>query len=72
MAKKSIEELIGRALTDKEFRDRLLQSPEATLNAEGYEATPEVVEAIKSANPEEIHAVAKGVEDQLQQRKAAI
>jgi hypothetical protein len=71
MAKKSVEELIGRALTDKAFRDRLLASPEATLNAEGYEVGPEVIEAIKSSNPDEVNAVAQGVESQLANRKAA-
>ena len=71
MAKKSVDELIGRALTDKAFRDRLLASPDATLREEGYEVGPEVVEAIKSVNPEEINAVAQGVENQLANRKAA-
>ncbi|UQA58899.1 Franean1_4349 family RiPP [Polyangium aurulentum] len=71
MAKKSVEELIGRALTDKAFRDRLLASPEATLSSEGYEATPDIVEAIKSANPDEVNAVAQGLESQLANRKAA-
>jgi hypothetical protein len=71
MAKKSVEELIGRALTDKEFRDRLLASPEATLDAEGYDVAPEVIEAIKSSNPDEVNAVAQGLENQLANRKAA-
>jgi hypothetical protein len=71
MANKSVEELIGRALTDKEFRDRLLASPEATLKAEGYDVAPEVIEAIKSANPDEVNAVAQGLENQLANRKAA-
>jgi hypothetical protein len=71
MVKKSVEELIGRALTDKTFRDRLLASPEATLSSEGYEVGPEVIEAIKSANPDEVNAVAQGLETQLANRKAA-
>jgi hypothetical protein len=71
MAKKNVEELIGRALTDKAFRDSLLASPEATLKAEGYDVSPEVIDAIKSANPEEINAVAQGLENQLAHRKAA-
>jgi len=71
MAKKSVEELIGRALTDKAFRDRLLAAPEKTLAEEEYEAGPEIIEAIKSANPDEVNAVAAGVENQLANRKAA-
>jgi hypothetical protein len=69
--KKSVEELIGRALTDAAFRDRLLSAPEETLDAEGYDLGPEVVEAIKAANPEDIKAMAQGIENQIAQRRAA-
>ena len=69
--KKTVEDLIGHAMNDKSFRDRLLASPEATLEAEGYEATPEVIAAIKSANHEELNRVASGVEQELAGRKAA-
>ncbi|MDC3961297.1 Franean1_4349 family RiPP [Polyangium jinanense] len=71
MSKKSVEELIGRALTDVEFRKKLLAAPEATLTAEGYEAVPEVIEAIKNANPDEVNAMAQGLESQMANRKAA-
>jgi hypothetical protein len=71
MAKKTVEELIGRALTDSDFRNKLLGSPEATLAEEGYEVGPEVIEAIKSANPDEVNAVAQGLENKFANRKAA-
>lgn len=71
MKKKSMEELIGQALTDKAFRERLLKSPQETLEAEGYEATPEVIEAIKATNPDDVNNVAQGFENQLAERKAA-
>lgn len=66
--KKSVEDLIGHALSDKSFRDRLLASPEATLDAEGYEVTPEVIQAIKSANLDELSAFEKNTAE----RKAAV
>lgn len=59
--KKSVEDLIGHALSDKSFMDRLLASPEATLEAEGYEATPEVIQAIKTAKVEDLEAFEKNV-----------
>ncbi|MDI1483923.1 Franean1_4349 family RiPP [Polyangium sp. y55x31] len=71
MSKKSVEELIGRALTDAKFREKLLASPESTLVEEGYEVGPEVIEAIKSTSPAEVQAVAKEFESQIAQRKAA-
>ncbi len=67
MAKKSVEDLIGHAMSDKEFRTRLLASPEETLKAEGYEVGPEVIEAIKNANPEDAGAF----ETNSAERKAA-
>jgi Ribosomally synthesized peptide prototyped by Frankia Franean1_4349. len=65
--KKSIEDLVGHALSDKAFRDRLLASPEATLEAEGYEVSPEVIQAIKSANLDDLSAFENSTAD----RKAA-
>jgi hypothetical protein len=65
--KKSIEDLIGHALSDKSFRDRLIASPEATLDAEGYEVSPEVIQAIKSANLDDLSAFEQNTAD----RKAA-
>lgn len=65
--KKSIEDLIGHALSDKSFRDRLLASPEATLTDEGYEVSPEVVQAIKSANLDDLSKFESNTAD----RKAA-
>lgn len=69
MAKKSVEDLVGHAMSDKEFRTRLLASPEETLKAEGYEVGPEVIEAIKAANADDFKAV--GSEGELGARKAA-
>ncbi len=71
MSKKTMEDLIGRTLTDSAFRDRLLADPEKTLADEGYEVDPKVVEGIKNANPDDIRAMTAGVEAQLAQRKAA-
>lgn len=54
--RKSVEDLVGHALTDRSFRRRLRANPEETLREEGYEVTPEIVEAIRSANHDEIEA----------------
>ncbi len=43
--------IIGRAVTDADFRKRLLADPAATLEAEGFEADPELVEAIRKVDP---------------------
>lgn len=69
--KKTVEDLIGHAMSDKSFRDRLLASPEETLAAEGYEVGPEVIEGIKAANADDANKFATNLEADTAQRKAA-
>lgn len=47
-ARATIGELVARAEADAAFRARLVADLEAALEAEGYEATPSVVEALRS------------------------
>ncbi len=56
--KKTLEDLLGHALSDEHFRRRLFANPEATLAAEGYEVTPEVLGVIKNANPDDLESIA--------------
>lgn len=52
-------ELIGRVLTDSDFRASLLKDPEGTLKAEGIEVDPAIVEAISGMDAEALdHAIA--------------
>lgn len=67
--KKNVEDLIGHAMADSSFRNRLLRSPEATLEAEGYEATPELLEAIRSTSQDDINAA---LESGMGNRRAAM
>lgn len=69
--KKTVEDLIGHAMSDKSFRDRLLASPEETLQAEGYEVGPDVIEAIKTANADAANKMADAFEHDSAQRKAS-
>jgi hypothetical protein len=69
--KKTVEDLIGHAMSDKSFRTRLLASPEETLAAEGYDVGPEVIEAIKAANADDANKLADAFESDSAQRKAA-
>jgi hypothetical protein len=70
--KKNTEELIGHVLTDKEFRTKLLADPEVILAAEGYEVSPEVLEALKKINPEDVDTLAQDFEKKFASRRAAI
>jgi hypothetical protein len=46
-ARAEIEEIVARSEADAAFRSRLVAHLEAALEAEGYEATPSVVAALR-------------------------
>ena len=46
-ARAEIEQIVARAEADAAFRTRLVADLEAALEAEGYEATPSVVAALR-------------------------
>jgi len=41
-------ELVGRAIQDSEFRNKLLADPAAVVAAEGYELTDPQIEALRN------------------------
>ena len=46
-ARTQLDDIVGRAEADAEFRKRLVADLEAALEAEGYERDPAVVEALR-------------------------
>lgn len=65
------EELIGRAIIDADFRARLLADPAGTIQAEGFEVEPQLVEQLKNIDPAAAEAAARGLDAALAERKAA-
>lgn len=59
-------ELIGRAITDHDFRERFLADPQKTLDEEGYslKLSPEQLEAVEDMDDGvidfAIHGITKG------------
>lgn len=47
LARTELDEIVGRAEADLEFRERLVADLEAALEAEGYERDPAVVDALR-------------------------
>jgi len=41
-------ELVGRAIQDSEFRNRLLEDPAAVVAVEGFDLTDEQIEALRN------------------------
>lgn len=65
------EELIGRAIIDADFRKRLLADPQGTIEAEGFEVEPELIEQLKGIDPAAAEAAAAGLDQAFSERRAA-
>ncbi len=65
------EELIGRAVIDADFRARLLADPQGTIEAEGFEVEPELINQLKAMDPVAAEAAARGLDQAFAERKAA-
>ena len=71
MSDKSQEEVIGRAVIDPDFRDRLLKDPEGTVKAEGYAVSAEFITQLKDMDTDAAMAAASNLDGAFAQRKAA-
>ncbi len=65
MDKKTFEGLVGRALTDKSFRERLLKDPEETLRQEGFPEDTLLINSIKRISARDAEALVDEFEKQL-------
>ncbi len=62
---KELEELLGRALTDEEFRARLFDDPQQAARDAGYELTAEQLATLKSID---MQTVAENLDQRLLKR----
>ncbi|HEY1011762.1 MAG TPA: Franean1_4349 family RiPP [Herpetosiphonaceae bacterium] len=53
-----IQTLVGKAVSDPAFAQRLVDQPEAALREAGIEPTPDMVDALKSIDVESLQALA--------------
>jgi hypothetical protein len=61
MAQEELERLVGRAILDPKFRERLLADPEKAIQDEGFDLTPEEVELVKSVDKERAETLAEEI-----------
>lgn len=59
---KNNHELLGQCMGDAGFRKDLLADPEGTLKRHGYHVDPDVVHAIKRADPATLDALSAKIE----------
>lgn len=63
MSEDSVELIIGRAVTDQEFRELLFTDPDEAIS--GYELTQEETMLIKNIAPDRFEAVRSELEERL-------
>ncbi len=54
-----IEDVIMKVMTEPDFAEALLASPEAVLQSEGIEATPEILQVLSNLKVEELRVMAE-------------
>jgi hypothetical protein len=52
MAKKDFERLVGRALLDPKFRERLFAEPEKAIREAGFDLTEDEMATLSKVDPE--------------------
>jgi hypothetical protein len=63
MSLESVQTIIGRVVTEPEYRELLFSDPDRAL--EGYELTEEEAEALKGLKREKFDAVASELEERI-------
>jgi hypothetical protein len=63
MSKESVQTVIGKAVTESEFRELLFANPDEAL--EGYELTDEEVKALKSVDAETMESFAGDLDERI-------
>jgi hypothetical protein len=54
----NVQSIIGKVMSDRAFCEQLIRDPEATLQANGVEPTPEIVDALKGLDPDSVQKLA--------------
>jgi len=63
--------LIERTVMDVDFRNRLLEDPEGTISAEGYDVPEDLLTQVKSMDRGALEAAISELNHQVGTRKAA-
>jgi hypothetical protein len=61
MARQDIERLIGRAVLDSEFRERLFADPEKAVREAGFDLSGEEMATLKQIDPQQARDAVEGM-----------
>jgi hypothetical protein len=62
MARKDLERLIGRAVLDPEFREKLLADPEKAVDEAGFDLSKKELAGLKSIDAQKTRALLEEAE----------
>lgn len=71
MTKKGYEEMVGRAITDAEFRGKLLKDPKGTIATEGYEVSADIMAKLEAIDENAANAAVSDLQAKFGDQKAA-
>jgi hypothetical protein len=63
MSREAIAIIIGRAITEEDFRQQLIQ--DAAKACKGYDLTPDELQALESIEPESLETFASSLPERL-------
>jgi hypothetical protein len=61
MARQELERLIGRAVLDPEFREKLFADPEKAVHEAGFDLTEEEMAGLKKIDPQKARDAVESV-----------
>ena len=62
-ARKHLERMVGRALLDPKFRERLLADPEKAIREEGFELSEEDVAALSKIDRQQAQSAIEALDE---------
>jgi hypothetical protein len=65
MSQRAVEQLLGRLLTDEEFRGRFFEEPQCACYASGFELTPVELHALRRIPRTSLEALSRRLDDRI-------
>ena len=65
MSQRAVEQILGRLLTDEEFRDRFFEEPRCACYASGFELTPVELQALRQIPRTPLEALSRRLDDRI-------
>jgi hypothetical protein len=65
MSQRAVEQLLGKLLTDEEFRRRFFEDPKCTCFLSGFELSPVELEAVMRTPRPPLVALSRSLDDRI-------